>query len=99
MIEDALTPSKTKLGVFAAREDSRIFDGDAALIVITVEGPRLKLTAREFAFMHEQVKGMLVMVALFSDGMKAGDELGFGEQQFFEVVVHGWGHRLNSIPS
>ena len=59
----------------------------------------MKLAAREAAFVHEQVKRMLVMVALISDGMKASDELGFGEQRLFDLVVHGWGHRLNSIPS
>jgi hypothetical protein len=58
----------------------------------------LKLAAREPAFVHEQVKGMLVMVALFSDGMKAGDEFGLREE-WLDFVIHGRGHRLNSIPS
>src|SRR5882762_1223302 len=75
MIEDALAPGETEQGVFAAREDGRVLDGDAALVVVTIESPRLELAAREPAFVHEQVKGMLVMVALFSDGMKADDEL------------------------
>src|SRR5258705_12831021 len=93
MIEDAFAPSEAEQGVFAAREDGRVLDGDAALVVVTIESPRLKLAPREPAFVHEQVKGMLVMVALFSDGMKAGDELGLREQRLFDIVVHGWGHR------
>ena len=99
MIDDALAPSAAEGGIFAAHEDGRIFDGDTALIVITVESPRLKLAAREPAVVHEQVKWVLVMVALFSNGMKSSDKLGFGEQRLFDVVVREWGHRSNSIPS
>jgi len=47
-----------------AREWPR-FDGHTALIVVTIESPGLKAAAREPAFVHEQVKRMLVMVALF----------------------------------
>jgi len=49
-------PGETKRGVFAAREDGRVLNGDAALIVITIQRPGLKLAARELAFMHEQVE-------------------------------------------
>src|SRR5260370_11706528 len=99
VIENALAPGEAKRGVFAARENGRVFDGDAALIVVTIESPGLKLAAREPAFVHEQVKRMRVMVALFSDHMKTSKELGLGEQRLFDVVVYGWGHRSNSIPS
>src|SRR6267142_280009 len=99
MIEDAFAPSEAEQGVFAAREDGRVLDGDAALVVVTIESPRLKLAPREPAFVHEQVKGMLVMVALFSDGMKAGDELGLREQRLFDIVVHGWGDARDSLRS
>ena len=83
MIEDAFPPGETKAGFFAAREDGRVFDGDAALVVITIERPRLKLAARKLAFMHKQMKRMLVVVTLFTNGVKAGDELGLREQRFF----------------
>ena len=29
------------------------------------------------------MKGMLVVIALFADSMKAGDEVGFGERRLF----------------
>src|SRR5260221_4273843 len=77
MIEDALAPGKAKKGVFAARENGRVFDGDAALIVVTIEGPGLQLSASELAFVHEQMKWVFVVVALFADGVKAGNEFGF----------------------
>src|SRR5713226_4626728 len=99
VIENAFAPSESEHGVFAAGEDGCILDRDAALIVVTIEGPGLKLATRELAFVHEQVKRMLVMVALFADGMKAGDVLGLREQRLFDEVVHGGSHRLNSIPS
>jgi hypothetical protein len=89
VIEDALAPGETKRWVVATRENCGVFDGDAALIVVTIEGPGLQLAARELAFVHEQVKRVPVMVALVSDGMKAGDERGLREERLFDGVVHG----------
>src|SRR5258708_3666562 len=89
MVEDALAPGEPKCGIFAAREDGRIFDGDAALIVVPIQGPCLELAARELAVMHQQMKRMFVVIALFADGVKAGNERGFREQRLFEVVFHG----------
>ena len=83
MIEDALTPSEAEDGIFTAREDGGIFNRDAALVIVAIQSPRLKLAARQLAFVHEQVKWMLVMVALFADRIKAGEELGFREQRHF----------------
>src|SRR5438477_12466391 len=60
MIEDAFAPGEAKVRIFAARQNRRVFDGDAALIVVAIQGPCLKLAARELAFMHEQVKRMFV---------------------------------------
>src|SRR2546429_9363331 len=99
MIKDTLPPGEAEHGVFATSEDGRVFDGDTTLIVITIESPGLKLAAREPAFVHQQVKWMFVVIALFSDGIKASDELGFREQRLFDDVIYEWGHRLNSIPS
>ena len=74
VVDDAFAPSHAEGGIFAARENGGIFDGDAALIVIAIEGPGLKLAARKFAFVHEQMKGMFVMVALFTDGVESGNK-------------------------
>src|SRR5438876_3739114 len=97
MIEDAFAPSEAKVRIFAAGQNGRVFDGYSALIMVAVQGPRLKLAARELAFVHEQVKRMFMVIALIANGMKAGDELGFGEQWVFGRCLDG--HRLNSIPS
>src|SRR5260370_25826514 len=69
VIEDALAPGQAGAGIFAAREDGRIFDGYVALVGVTIEGPGLKLAAREPAFVHQQVKRMLVMETPLSDGI------------------------------
>jgi len=55
-------------------------------VVVAIERPGLKLAARKLAFMHEEMKGVLVVVALFTNGVKAGDERGFREQGFSDDV-------------
>jgi len=92
VIEDALAPGEAEGRVFASREDGCIFDGDTALIVVAIKRPGLQLAAGELAFMHQQMKWMLVVVALLANGMKAGDELGFGERRLLDVLTHGWIH-------
>ena len=87
VIEDALAPRQAKGRIFAAREDRGVFDGDAALIVVAIERPGLQLAAREFAFVHQRMKWMLVVIALFADGVKAGDEVGFREQRLLVDVL------------
>src|SRR6185369_4970550 len=52
VVEDAFAPSEPEGGIFAAGEDSGVFDGDAALVVIAIESPSLQLAAGEFAFVH-----------------------------------------------
>ena len=53
VIEDAFAPRQAKGGIFAACEDGGVFNGDAALVVVAIERPRLKLAAREPAFVHQ----------------------------------------------
>src|SRR5262249_42087601 len=98
MVEDALAPRQTKRGILAARQDRGILDGYSALIVVAIQCPRLQLAAREFTFVHEQVERMLVVITLFTDRVKAGDEIGFGEQRLGRLVG-GDAHNSNSIPS
>src|SRR5690242_14427576 len=66
MIEDAFAPGEAKVRIFAARQNGRIFEGNAALIVVAVQRPRLELAPRELTFVHKQVKRMLVVIALFA---------------------------------
>jgi hypothetical protein len=65
--------------VVGAGEERCVFAGNARLVVGAIESPSLKLAASERAFMHQFVKGMLVVVALFADGVEAGDEVLFRE--------------------
>jgi hypothetical protein len=44
------------------------------LIETAVQRPRLELPALEFPLMHQKMKRVLVMIAVFPDGMKASDE-------------------------
>ncbi len=79
VIEDALAPGEAEGGIFGARENRGVFDGDAALVVVAIERPGLELAAGELAFVHQEMEGVLVVIALFADGVEAGDESGFGE--------------------
>src|SRR6266850_670400 len=99
VIEDAFAPSEAEGGIFAARENRCVFDGNAALIVIAIERPRLELATRELAFVHQCVERVLVVVALLSDSVKAGDERGFRKRRCLSDDVHRWVHSSNSIPS
>src|SRR5216684_977102 len=92
VIEDTFAPCEAEGGIFAAREDRGVFDGDAALIVVTIERPRLELAAREPAFVHQYVERVLVVVALLTDGMEAGDERGFRKRWLLDEIIHGWVH-------
>src|SRR5271156_3748199 len=67
VIDDAFAPGAAEIGVFAAGQDGGIFDGDAALIVVAIERPGLKLAAGELAFVHAQMKGMAMVIAFFAD--------------------------------
>ncbi len=67
MIDDALAPSAPELGRFAASEDQSVFDGDGFLIVVAIEGPGLELAARQLSLVHQLMKRMLVVIALFAD--------------------------------
>src|SRR6202040_3169736 len=89
VIEDALAPRDAEGGIFAAGQDCGVFDGDAALVEVAVEGPGLELAARELAFVHQQVEGVLVVVALFADGLEASNEVGLREWWLFGNCLCG----------
>src|SRR5216684_8319717 len=80
VIKDALAPRQTEGGILGASQNCSVFYGNAALIVVAIERPGLQLAAGELAFMHQEMKWVLVVIALFAYGVKAGDELGLGEQ-------------------
>src|SRR5215467_16327032 len=80
VIENALAPRQAESRILAPRKNRGVFDRNAALIKIAIERPGLKLAPRELALVHQQVKCMLVVIALFSNDMEAGHKLRFGEK-------------------
>lgn len=99
VIEDAFAPGEAKGGIVAACENGGVLDGDAALVVIAIEGPGLQLAAGEFSFVHQRMKWMFMVVALFANGVKAGDEDRFGKRRRFEGLSLAHTHTASSIPS
>ena len=99
MVENALAPRQAKGGIFAARENGGVLNRNAALIVIAIQSPGLKLAAREFALVHQRMKRMFVVIALFANGVKSGDEVGFRKQRQVRVDGLGLAHIASSIPS
>src|SRR5215469_7958270 len=67
MIEKALAPGEAERGIRATCEDGGVLDRNAALIEVAVKRPCLQLTACQLALVHQQVKRMLVVIALFAD--------------------------------
>src|SRR5262252_3155866 len=80
VIDQALAPGGAEGVIIRARKKRGVFARDVRLIVVAVEGPSLQLPAAERALVHELMKRMPVVVALFADGVKTGDELFFGKQ-------------------
>ena len=72
VIDDALAPGAAECGISPARKNDRVFDRDDALVVVTVQRPSLQLSAAESAFVHQQVEGMLVVIAFFAHGAQLG---------------------------
>ena len=67
MIDNAFPPARAETPDRRARKNDRVFDRNDRLVVIAVQRPGLQLPAAEFAFVHQQMKGMLVVIALFAD--------------------------------
>jgi hypothetical protein len=97
VIEDTLAPGQAKLWVFAAGKDRCVFNWYSALIEIAIQNPRLELAACKLSFMHQKMERMLVVIALFANGVKASDELGSRKQR--QCFVYHGSHSLNSMPS
>src|ERR1700731_4896939 len=88
VIDDALAPGDAKRGVFAAGQNRRVLDGNMRLVIVAIQSPSLQLPASELAFVHEQVKWMLVVIALFANGMESRDKFLFVERLFVLAVIH-----------
>src|SRR5215469_11940701 len=95
MIDDALAPRAAKCRLHAPRKDDRVLDRNDALVVIAVERPGLQLAPRQFAFVHQLVKWVAMMVSLRTDRAQARFELRRRQKRLFLDSSH----RVNSIPS
>src|SRR5579859_1645233 len=94
VIDQAFAPRDAKDGIVAARKQCGILDRNAALIVVAIERPRLQLPARERSFMHQRMKRVLMVITLFADRRKSGNEFGFRQRRLFGRV-----HSCISMPS
>src|SRR5664279_3424991 len=84
VIDNAFPPDAAERRIRGTRKNDRVFDRNNRLVVITVQRPGLQLSAAEFAFVHEQVKRMFVVITLFAD-------LAQRRTQFFERESGGVG--------
>src|ERR1035441_5527398 len=67
VIHNAFSPDPAECRIGGARKNERVLHRNNRLVVITVQRPGLQLSAAEFAFVHEQVEGMFMVIALFAD--------------------------------
>src|SRR5258708_4260419 len=67
VIHNTLPPDAAECRIGRARKNDRVLYWNDGLVVIPIQRPGLQLSAVESAFVHEQVEGMLVMIALFAD--------------------------------
>src|SRR5258706_13000989 len=75
MIDHTLAPGAAENMVRTARENDGVFGRDDALIGVAVQRPGLQLPASELAFMHQEMKWMLLMVSVLSDGLELRAQL------------------------
>src|ERR1700732_4338313 len=103
VVNHPLAPRQPERWILAARQNGRIFQRYMALVVVAVQRPGLQLPARELALMHQQMKRVLVVITLFANCMKSGDEFTLWQHLFFcraaNRDVSGRVHSSSSIPS
>src|ERR671915_82561 len=63
VVDDAPYPLATDLDFGAVRQDRRVLQRDALLVVEAVRNPALQLLAREVPRVHSPVEGVQVVVA------------------------------------
>src|SRR5262249_35746167 len=92
MVDDPVQPEAAEARILRLREDERVLDGNARLIVVAVGDPGAQLRARQVARGHRAVKRVPVVVAASPFRSQALDEL-FGPPRL------GVAHDLHSKPS
>src|SRR5580704_660313 len=95
MIDHSLTPRPAKIRILAARKNNSVLDGNAALIVIAVQGPSLHLPAAQSPLVHHEVKRMLMVIAFFAHTTQPRFQLFCGQNR----RVHHSFYRLKWHPS
>src|SRR5258708_40047461 len=88
VVKDAFAPGDAKNGILAPGENYGVFDGNVRLVIVAIQSPGLQLPAGELAFVHQQMEWMLVVIALFGDGVESGDKFLFTEGIFVLAGFH-----------
>jgi hypothetical protein len=63
VVVDSPYPRSPERRILRFRDQDRVFDGDARLVVIAILHPALDLLLRELALVHLQVERMAIVVA------------------------------------
>jgi hypothetical protein len=91
MFLDAFAPGAPQIRVFHPRQQRRVFQWNARLIVEAVQDPSLDLAVIELAAMQQTVKGVQAVIALIADAADTGKE--------FLARPRSIGHNAISMPS
>src|SRR5580658_580846 len=67
VIHNAFAPDAAERRIGRARKNDRVLDRNDRLIVIPIQRPGLQLSAAKLAFVHEQMKRMLMVITLLAD--------------------------------
>src|SRR5262245_6130910 len=95
VIPDASNPHPPERRIFRLRQDDRVLDRHARLVVVAVQHPLLELELRELPVVHQDVIPVVVVVAVLALAADPLDELVAGERRPLAVLAHS----LTSMPS
>src|SRR3989442_11041934 len=93
VIVNPADPHPAEGRVFRLRDDDRVLDGNARLVVVTIQYPLLELHLRQLAVVHQPVIAVVVVITLLALAPDPGDEFVLRQRG------SGRGHRLTSMPS
>jgi hypothetical protein len=94
MIVDATDPHPPEGWILRFRENERILDGNARLVVVAIADPPLQLLAGQLSIVHAAMKRMLMVIPFQPFALEPLDE-----DRRRERFLGGLGHRTTSIPS
>jgi hypothetical protein len=99
VVDDPLDPHAPDLELGAVREDRRVLDGDAALVVEAIGDPALKLLAGELAGVHAHVEAVKVVIPRAQPPQALGELLRRPRLRRARTLSGGDAHSSSSRPS